>query len=198
MPESVTDRPTKSHEYIFMLTKSERYYYDAAAIYEPYAESTIRAIEDGYADEAMKDYFGAGVQDPSETKRRVIEGIRKRVNAGASRRESQGELTRTTPVGRSCGLALNGGRNKRSVWTVPTMPYSGAHFATFPEKLIEPCILAGCPLGGLVLDPFLGSGTVGAVCERLGRRWVGTDLSYQPLSKARTLQRGIRFEAESA
>jgi DNA modification methylase len=195
MPESVTDRPTKAHEYLFLLAKSERYHYDAAAIYEPYAESTLMEIADGYRGEATKDYFGAGVQDPSDTKRRVIEGIRKRVTAGASRRESQGELTRTTPVGRSCGISL-AGRNRRTVWTVNTQPYSGAHFATMPEALVEPCILAGCPLGGLVLDPFLGSGTVGAVAERLGRRWVGTDLSYQPLAQKRTAQRGIRFEPE--
>jgi len=65
-----------------------------------------------------------------------------------------------------------------------------------PEALVEPCILAGCPLGGLVLDPFIGSGTVGAVAERLGRRWVGTDLSYQPLARKRTAQRGIRFDLE--
>jgi DNA modification methylase len=74
------------------------------------------------------------------------------------------------------------------------MPYAGAHFATMPEKLVEPCILAGCPLGGLVLDPFVGSGTVVAVAERLGRRGVGVDLSYQDLSRKRTAQRGLRFQ----
>ena len=73
-------------------------------------------------------------------------------------------------------------RNRRSVWTVATRPYHGAHFATMPEKLVEPCVLAGCPLGGLVLDPFISSGTVGAVAERLGRRWVGlvTEPPYPP------------------
>lgn len=84
-------------------------------------------------------------------------------------------------------------RNKRTVWTLNTQPYSGAHFATMPEALVEPCILAGCPLDGLVCDPFLGSGTVGAVAERFGRRWVGVDLSYQALATARTAQRGLRF-----
>ena len=90
------------------------------------------------------------------------------------------------------------GRYRRSVWTVtPTSTRDdGEHHATMPEGIVEPCILSGCPLGGLVLDPFLGSGTVGAVAERLGRRWVGTDLSYQPLAKKRTAQRGIRFEPE--
>ena len=87
-------------------------------------------------------------------------------------------------------------RNRRTVWNVNTSPYSGAHFATMPEKLVEPCILAGCPMGGLVLDPFVGSGTVVAVAQRLGRRGVGVDLSYQDLAKKRTAQRGLRFGEE--
>jgi site-specific DNA-methyltransferase (cytosine-N4-specific) len=89
-------------------------------------------------------------------------------------------------------------RNKRSVWHVATHPYSDAHFATFPEKLIEPCILAGSRPGDLVFDPFIGSGTVGAVSERLMRRWVGTDLSYQHLAKKRTRQRGLKFVEATA
>ena len=78
-----------------------------------------------------------------------------------------------------------------------TVPENTSHFATMPEKLVEPCILAGCPIGGLVLDPFIGSGTVGAVAERLGRRWVGIDLSYQDLAKKRTAQRGLLMEASA-
>ncbi len=179
MPESVTDRPTKSHEYLFLLAKQERYYYDATAIREPYAESTLREAEFGYRGTATKEYAAAGVQDPSETKRRVVETVRRR-------------------VGMVDGVVNGAGRNRRSVWTVPTMPYSGAHFATFPEALVEPCILAGCTLGGLVLDPFIGSGTVGAVAERLSRRWVGVDLSYQDLAKTRTAQRGLRFAGDVA
>jgi DNA modification methylase len=164
MPESVTDRPTKSHEYLFLLAKSERYYYDQDAIREPYAESTIQDLDYVYTGVGLKDYESAGVQNPSDVRRRVV-----------------------------ASLVKNGGANKRSVWTIPTKPYSGAHFATMPEALVEPCILAGCPLGGLVLDPFIGSGTVGSVAERLGRRWVGTDLSYQDLAKKRTAQTGLRF-----
>ena len=160
MPESVTDRPTKAHEYLFLLTRSARYYYDADAIMEPQSDGSLERWGNGGT----------------------------RIN-GAKSDGRTGKDTSFTKVG-----LLPNGRNKRSVWTVPTMPYAGAHFATMPEALVEPCILAGCPLGGLVLDPFLGSGTVGAVAERLGRRWVGTDLSYQPLSKARTAQRGIRFD----
>jgi DNA modification methylase len=266
MPESVTDRPTKAHEYVFLLTKQKRYYYDAAAIQEP-------------------------VSAPEMTRRTSVNGM------------GNGELGNAARF----GTPDVNGRNKRSVWTVNTEPYAGAHFATMPEALIEPCILAGCPLGGkhcdcndvietplgdgplddpsivtgragfnrprrpnegtrpitrreqrnyaeqmrvspfrdqmamaageafahyirtdtsgarpvsplllmdwlgrgwlhepapcrcpieppgIVLDPFIGSGTVGAVAERLGRRWIGVDLAYHDLAKERTAQRGIRW-----
>ncbi len=168
MPESVTDRPTKSHEYVFLLAKSERYFYNAAAI----NEIAVSGLDLGLL---------RGLHAGSDNKVAWhAQSIRTRQDAGVDSR-----------------TAGTGTRNKRSVWTVPTMPYSGAHFATMPEALIEPCILAGCPLGGLVLDPFIGSGTVGAVAERLGRRWVGTDLTYQTLSVARTVQRGFRWDKEA-
>ncbi len=83
-------------------------------------------------------------------------------------------------------------RNIRTVWTVATQPYGGAHFATFPEKLVEPCIIAGCPVGGLVFDPFGGSGTVGRVAERLNRKWVVADLKYQEQAQQRT--KGVQKE----
>jgi DNA modification methylase len=173
MPESVTDRPTKAHEYVFLLSKSERYVYDADAIRESLSAWEMR-------DGQMINMRGG--QGYAVTRRSDI-------YPGAP------QMTGNMAPGKH--IVPNAkGRNKRSVWTIPTSPFSGAHFATMPEALVEPCILAGCPLGGLVLDPFLGSGTVGAVAERLGRRWVGTDLSYQPLSKSRTAQRGIRFEPE--
>jgi DNA modification methylase len=162
MPESVTDRPTKAHEYLFLLAKSERYHYDAAAI----AERSLYPDDNRKARQSLADYQAQS----NDTAR-----LRTVVNPQGAR---------TYPE-----------RNKRSVWTVATMPYGDAHFATFPEKLIEPCILAGCPLGGLVLDPFLGSGTVGAVAERLGRRWVGCDLNaaYHRLAQRRTAQRGLMW-----
>jgi hypothetical protein len=126
-----------------------------------------------YTGEGTKDYAAAGVQNPSDIKRRITDKQR-----GHGRRHA-GFNDRWDAMPKD--EQQQSGANKRSVWTVATMPYAGAHFATMPEKLVEPCILAGCPLGGLVFDPFLGSGTVGAVAERLGRRhrWVGTDLSYQ-------------------
>lgn len=193
MPESVTDRPTKSHEYVFLLAKSDSYFYDADAIKEPYEPESferykyafggaknIQLAADNvegigrrtsvigmrpYRGQATKDYDSAGAQNPSDTKRRILDSMEN----GA-------------------------GRNKRTVWTINTQPYEGAHFATFPEALVEPCLLAGCPAGGLVLDPFLGSGTVGVVAERTSRRWVGVDLAYHDQSRERTAQRGLRFD----
>jgi DNA modification methylase len=145
MPESVTDRPTKAHEYLFLLTKSPSYYYDADAIMEEATGVT-----------------GGGV------------GIKGAIT------QYGGNTTRT--LGHSFTT-----RNRRTVWTVATRPYKGAHFATFPPKLIEPCILAGCPVGGTVLDPFGGSGTTGEVAERHGRNAILIELnaSYLPLQRER-------------
>ena len=164
MPESVTDRPTKAHEYLFLLTKSERYFYDADAIREPHVR--------------LWDATNGGNLSPV--------GAHK---ANGAVRERGGDYPKPHELG----------RNRRTVWTVPTTPYSGAHFATMPEKLVEPCVLAGSRPGDLVFDPFLGSGTVGAVAERLGRRWVGTDLNtaYHGLAKKRTAQRGLFLEVSA-
>jgi len=149
MPESVTDRCTKSHEYIFLLSKSGRYFYDADAIREPHkAESITRAKRNSHPNELRAIAFPGG--NPS---------VRDR-----------GEGT--------IQLAANG-RNKRSVWTVPTKPYKGAHFATFPPALIEPCILAGCPVGGTVLDPFGGSGTTGMVAKQNNRHAILIELNQK-------------------
>jgi DNA modification methylase len=145
MPESVTDRPTKAHEYVFLLSKAERYYYDADAVREPHAEP-----------------------------RAVGRLTRAQASLGDSR-------------ARERRFPNPSGRNRRSVWTVATRPYKGAHFATFPPKLIEPCILAGCPVGGTVLDPFGGSGTTGEVAEHHGRNAVLIELNpaYIPLQHER-------------
>ena len=163
MPESVRDRCTKAHEYIFLLSKNERYYFDADAIAEPSADPV------GSAKRYESDFGGA-----------------------------KAEALKATKYGNTkvCGpREFDGTRNKRSVWTVPTSPYSGAHFATFPPALIEPCILAGCPVGGVVLDPFFGSGTVGQVCESLGRNWIGIELNaeYVKLAENRTQQMGLKI-----
>lgn len=217
MPESVQDRCTKSHEYIFMLSKSARYYYDADAIAEPLACTSVDRLSQGgldaqagsdrvpgktngsmkavardswkgstfdkgktgyamlergglkpYTGQATKDYAAGGAQNASDTKRRIVDGI------------LAGDITT---------------RNKRSVWTVTTKPFSGAHFATFPPDLIEPCILAGSRPGDTVLDPFGGSGTTGMVAESLGRNWLLIELNpaYEKLSRERTAQTGMQF-----
>ena len=157
MPESVTDRPTKSHEQIFLLTKSERYWYDAEAIAEPVAEGSVERY--CYA-------FGGAKSEALIDANKTGMGVRTRVLG-----------TRDVPST----------RNARTVWTIATQPYSGAHFATFPPKLIEPCVLAGCPKGGTVLDPFGGAGTTGLVADRLGRDAVLIELNpeYAAMARAR-------------
>ena len=148
MPESVRDRCTKTHEYIFLLSKSERYFYNAKAIREPEVCGRMRGP--------------ALHRDTVSTNG----------NGGLARRESDGF------------------RNRRSVWTVATRPYKGAHFATFPPALIEPCILAGSRPGDIVLDPFMGSGTTAAVSLQHGRQYLGCELNpeYGPLQEQRITQ----------
>jgi DNA modification methylase len=142
MPESVTDRPTKSHEYIFLLSKSANYFYDHEAIKEKAASDRAR---------------GPALH---------ADAVSTNGNAGLSRREPDGT------------------RNKRSVWTVTTKPFAGAHFATFPHDLIIPCILAGSRRGGVVLDPFSGAGTTALVSRALARRFVGTELNPEYIAMA--------------
>lgn len=182
MPSSVTDRPTTAHEYLFLLTKSAKYYYDQDAIREPLAESTLKEIERAYNGQATKNYKSVGAQNPSDTKRRVIESIKKRasIRPGVDTNGgNQGKGGIPIPTGQ--------GANKRSVWRVVPQPYKGAHFATFPEKLVEPCILAGSKPGDMILDPFMGSGTTGVVALRHGRHFTGIELNpeYVTLAKKR-------------
>lgn len=191
MPESVTDRPTKAHEYLFLLTKSARYYYDAAAIREPYAASTVTQFERAYTGEATKDYAGTGAQNPSDVKRRIVDKQRGhgRRHAGFNDRCDAKEKAEQVQVG----------ANKRSVWHIATQPYPDAHFATFPEALIEPCILAGSKVGDTVLDPFAGSGTTGAVSVRHQRHFIGCELNpaYVELARARIGREAPLFAVEA-
>jgi DNA modification methylase len=158
MPESVRDRPTKAHEYLFLFSKSERYFFDADAISEPA----------GYAHEARLDPgtngLGGGDRKTGITTRRFRSGNKAR-KPGSARGCPEGTGSNV------CGSVPWEGvtRNIRSVWTIPTKPYRGAHFATFPEELPRRCILAGTAPGDIVLDPFAGSGTVGKVATHLGR-----------------------------
>ena len=160
MPESVTDRCTKAHEYLFLLSKSERYYYDAEAI----AEDAI------HAGETIKNNAGKNGQmgDYGQTR------------GGFLRPE---------------GVTVKDTRNRRSVWSICSQPYSGAHFATMPPDLVKPCVLAGCPDGGVVLDPFSGSGTTAFVARDNGRRAVGIELNetYCALAAKRLAQGVLAF-----
>ena len=161
MPSSVTDRCTSAHEAVFLLTKSARYWFDAKAIQEPFADERMGAS-------------GAKALPYSE---------------GSGRRDTLGGGNRK-------GLGVSpdsAGRNKRNVWTIPTRPYSGSHYAVMPPALVEPCVKAGCPVGGIVLDPFGGSGTVAEVAESLGRKWLMFDLDERnaALMAKRTAQRSL-------
>lgn len=183
MPESVQDRPTKAHEYVFLLSKSASYYYDADAIREKYSASTLRQFEDGYDGQATKDYEGTGAQNPSDVKRRIIERARNKQRGHGRRHDGFNDRWDNLPKSEQTMF----GANCRSVWQIATQPYHDAHFATFPEALPERCIKAGSRVGDTVLDPFTGSGTTGAVAIRLGRQFVGIELNpeYAKLARAR-------------
>jgi len=172
MPESVTDRCTKAHEYIFLLSKSPRYYFDADAI----KEASITG-------DPRRPYGSKGAWDLDG--RPLGQRPQGRVRKSVKRGEFDGK-TNALP-GREAFRAVTETRNKRSVWTVNTKPYKGAHFATFPPALIQPCIRAGCPAGGTVLDPFGGSGTTGEVAASEGRKAILIELNpeYVKLAKNR-------------
>lgn len=176
MPESVTDRPTSAHEYFLLLSKSARYYYDAAAIRE-------RPSREYWQESVGPEYMTAqdGRNDGGKPNGRIRRTDKKR---GHGRRHA-GFNDRWDHMTREDQQAL--GANKRDVWTVATKPFPGAHFAVFPPKLIEPCILAGSPIGGTVLDPFSGSGTTGIVAAMHGRNYVGIELNpaYAEMSRRR-------------
>ena len=156
MPESVKDRCTKSHEYIFLLSKKPNYYFDYQSIRE---EGVI----------------------PEGTK----------AAKGSEERQNQKGVNSRPPEYK----IYDGMRNKRDVWTINTKPYSGAHFAVYPQELVEPMILAGSRVGDIVLDPFFGSGTTGAVAQKLGRKWLGCELNkeYEALQNVRLSQQGFEI-----
>ena len=162
MPESVTDRCTKAHEYLFLLTKSAKYRFDHHAIQEP-----AKWSDDKRAGKGRLTYDG----------------------------KRQGEQG----TGQEAFVAIKDMRNRRSVWTVATKPFRGAHFATFPPQLIEPCILAGCPEEGTVLDPFFGAGTTGLVAQRHNRRWIGCELNpeYAEIARKRIQEESNIFTPET-
>lgn len=178
MPESVRDRCTKAHEYLFLLSKASRYYFDAKAIAEPITESTkARLAQSGLSQQAGSDRV------PGKTNGRM-KAVPPRF--GGSKYGDNPD----NPDHRSCGneyVDSNGSRNKRSVWTIATQPFKEAHFATFPPALVEPCIKAGCPIGGMVLDPFGGAGTTGLVADRLQRNAILIEINpeYSDIARRR-------------
>ena len=174
MPESVRDRPTRSHEYIFLMSKNAKYYFDQEAVKEPVAESTV----------------GRGPVDFGGAK-----GRRYKANIKPEDPNFRGgseQWGRTFDYTESC----KNGRNIRSVWTMTTKPFKEAHFATFPPELPERCIKAGCPVGGTVLDPFFGAGTVGVVAKQLGRDFIGIDLKDEYCKMAERRIAGVVYQME--
>lgn len=187
MPESVRDRCTKAHEYLFLLSKSEKYFYDFDAMQEPVTGNAHARgagvnpkarqpsgwdVGPGNHRTAVGRYTGTGV------------GFGRGYDKAAKPRVKHNESF-SAAVSRIVDT-----RNRRSVWTIPTQAFDGAHFATFPEALVEPCVLAGSRPGDIVFDPFFGSGTTGQVAQRLGRRFIGCELNpeYETLQRDRLRQ----------
>ncbi len=187
MPESVRDRCTKAHEYIFLLSKSERYFYDFDAMQEP-VSGTANAR-------------GTGV-NPKSKSWKTPDGwdTSKGEGGHGSFHRTGREKGKIRPKQNESFSAATAGlvekRNKRSVWTIKTEAFPEAHFATFPRKLVEPCILAGSRSGDVVLDPFMGSGTTAQVAEHLGRQWIGCEINpeYSELQQRRLAQQCLPLD----
>lgn len=165
MPSSVTNRPTTDHEYIFFFSKSKNYYYNMDAIREPHVTFSENSRMKG-----GRNHFGKVNGTPEQGK-----------NSG-NQNLHNGNWDKTFhPLG----------RNRRTVWKIPLSKFRDAHFAVFPEKLVELCLLAGCPEGGIVLDPFIGSGTTAVVSQKFGRHYIGIDSNpiYCEMAKKRLLQK---------
>jgi len=208
MPESVTDRCTKSHEYIFLLTKTGKYYFDAAAIAEPVTGSTVVRLSQDIEQQAGSDRVPGKTNG---TMKAVARGVgwghgtdaEERGRGRVSKRDNfkrENSKRAVAHPGQSAGThrpdradTIPGlTRNKRSVWTMATQSFKEAHFATFPIELPTLCIKAGCPVGGTVLDPFFGAGTTGVAADRLQRDCIGIELNPTYAEMAR-----CRIQAES-
>lgn len=166
MPESVEDRCTKAHEYIFLLSKSQKYYYDIDAIRERQKPESLERMKTGWAGNKKRDWPGQAQNNFDRYMGKTAEEI-----------------------------ANMKGANKRSVWSITTNSYTEAHFATFPEDLIKPCVLAGCVEKGIVLDPFFGAGTTGVVCKTYNREYIGIELNpqYIKIAEQRLAQIQVPF-----
>lgn len=226
MPESVRDRCTKAHEYLFLLSKSEKYFYDFEAMREP-VTGGAHARGPGNRTHSAAQEYAAG-DEHHRTKSGLVAYAERRRAAGVNPKAAPsgwdtGPGSHRDKVGRYSGTGVGFGRgfdkvakprvkqnasfssavtelvdtrNRRSVWTIPTQPFDGAHFATYPEQLVEPCVLAGSRPGDVVFDPFFGSGTTGQVARRFGRHFVACELNrdYEPLQRERLRQPGLALE----
>lgn len=186
MPEAVTDRCTKSHEYIFLFAKSEKYYYDQEAIMEP------------CADQRRKSYQACG-RTGGKNKDRNDNDLSQRSKTWQPKTKNlqyDGQTPNTMHINRELGIPDKQYtvRNKRDVWHVNTCPDPCAHFAVYPEKLIEPCILAGCQKDGVVLDPFMGSGTTAKVAQRFDRHYVGFEINPEYVEIAKKKLSAVQKE----
>ena len=207
MPESVKDRCTKSHEYIFLLSKSRKYYFDYKAIQEEanpnYISKNIRFGGNKYGDNDDSHFqiYSGNVYEPKMKVRTQNNGYSKAgghrdnsggfgcylKNAHTKNCQYDGQVPNTMHLKREKGIKdeVFFVRNKRDVWSINVKPNKEAHFATYPQELVSPCILAGSPEGGVVLDPFMGSGTTGIVANKLGRHYVGIELNPEYVEMAR-------------
>lgn len=185
MPESVKDRPTRAHEFVYLLTKCAHYYYDAEAIKTPVKPQSVK--RQGRAVSAVhKNVNGA----PGQTPHSMFRARKNSKQDGVGSRRYTDFNERYD--GQSTPMA-----NARSVWRIHPKGFKGAHYATFPVELVERCILAGCPKGGVVLDMFFGAGTTGLVAQRLGCQWLGSDINSEYVAIARARIAG-RFEEYQA
>lgn len=186
MPESVTDRCTKSHEYVFLLTKNPRYYFDGDAIREPLAESSLARLAQDIENQTGSTRAHGGTKTDGTMKATARMVKKSDVTRGGFGRDgTPGRSDHQGPTGGE--EMVPEGRNKRSVWNVGVASFKDAHFAVYPPELITPCILAGSAEGDTVLDPFSGSGTTGEVALKFGRNYVGCELNpdYARLSEKR-------------
>jgi DNA modification methylase len=173
MPESVRDRPTSCHEKIWLITKNKKYYYDAESIKEPITDTTaIRLLQKNIDNQRGSSRANGGMKSNGNMKAMGRKKFDKNMGGSGTSFVDHSGYKKADGT-----YMINPTRNKRNVWTITTKPFKDAHFATFPKDLIEPCIKAGCPEGGVVLDPFGGSGTTGIVAALNNRNAILIELN---------------------
>lgn len=188
MPESVKDRCVKNHEYIFLFSKSKKYHFD----YEAIQEEAVTQVDPRVG---KREEYNGKRDGTNGNGQRAFVPLKTKPRFGGSKYGDNDDPHYKTYSGKEWEPTMNKEvvvRNKRSVWTVNVKPIKEAHFATYPQELIEPCILAGCPEGGVVFDPFMGSGTTGIVARKLGRNFLGCELNpeYRDMAERRIFNEG--------